>query len=51
MPSPLRRIRGDDIKKKHHPDQETLGRKEQRPFEILLAPWDVPVVAALETAP
>ena len=41
----------DEIKKQLFPDQETFRREEQRRFEILLAHWDVPVVAALEMAP
>ena len=41
----------DEIKKQLFPDHETFQREEQRRFEILLAHWDVPVVAALEMAP
>jgi len=41
----------DEIKKKLFPDQETFGREEQRRFEILLAHWDLPVVAAVDMAP
>jgi hypothetical protein len=41
----------DEIKKQLFPDQETFRREEQRRFEILLAHWDVPVVAASEMAP
>jgi hypothetical protein len=41
----------EEIKKQLFPDQETYRREEQRRFEILLAHWDVPVVAAPEMAP
>jgi hypothetical protein len=41
----------DEIKKKLFPDQETYRREEQRRFEILLAHWDLPVVAAPEMVP
>jgi hypothetical protein len=41
----------DEIKKQLFPDQETYRREEQRRFEILLAHWDLPVVAAPEMAP
>jgi hypothetical protein len=41
----------DEIKKQLFPDRETFLREEQRRFEILLAHWDVPVVAAPEMAP
>ncbi|HJQ69195.1 MAG TPA: hypothetical protein VKA70_09495 [Blastocatellia bacterium] len=33
------------IIKKLYPDQETFRKEEQRRFEILLAHWDVPLVA------
>ena len=39
------------LKKQLFPDQETFRREEQRRFEILLAHWDVPIVAAPEMAP
>lgn len=35
----------EPIIKQLFPDQETYKREEQRRFEILLAHWDVPVVA------
>ena len=35
----------DAIIKQLYPDQETYRREEQRRFEILLAHWDVPIVA------
>jgi hypothetical protein len=35
----------EPIIKRLFPDQETYKREEQRRFEILLAHWDVPVVA------
>ena len=35
----------ETIIKQLYPDQETFKREEQRRFEILLAHWDVPVVA------
>jgi hypothetical protein len=41
----------DEIKKQLFPDQETYRREEQRRFEILLAHWDLPLVAAPEMAP
>jgi hypothetical protein len=41
----------DEIKKQLFPDQETYSREEQRRFEILLAHWDLPIVAAPEAAP
>jgi hypothetical protein len=41
----------DEIKKQLFPDQATFQREEQRRFEILLAHWDLPVVAAPEMAP
>jgi hypothetical protein len=41
----------DEVKNQLFPDQETYRREEQRRFEILLAHWDVPVVAAAEMAP
>jgi hypothetical protein len=41
----------NEIKKQLFPDQETFRREERRRFEILLAHWDVPVVAAPEVAP
>ncbi len=41
----------EEIKKRLFPDQETLQREEQRRFEILLAHWDLPVVAAPEVVP
>jgi hypothetical protein len=41
----------EEIKKQLFPDQETYRREEQRRFEILLAHWDVPLVAAPEMAP
>lgn len=39
------------LKKQLFPDQETYRREEQRRFEILLAHWDLPLVAAPEMAP
>jgi hypothetical protein len=41
----------EEIKKQLFPDQETYRREEQRRFEILLAHWDLPLVAAPEMAP
>jgi hypothetical protein len=41
----------DEIKKQLFPDQETYRREEQRRFELLLAHWDLPLVAAPEVAP
>jgi len=41
----------EEIKKQLFPDQETYRREEQRRFDILLAHWDLPVVAAPEVAP
>ncbi len=41
----------DEIKKQLFPDHEMFQREEQRRFEILLAHWDLPVVAAPEMAP
>lgn len=41
----------EEIKKQLFPDQETYRREEQRRFEILLAHWDLPLVAASEMAP
>ena len=41
----------DEIKKQLFPDQETYRREEQRRFEILLAHWDLPLVAAPEMGP
>ena len=41
----------NEIKKQLFPDQETFRREERRRFEILLAHWDVPVMAAPEVAP
>ena len=41
----------EEIKKQLFPDQETYRREEQKRFEILLAHWDLPVVAAPEVAP
>jgi hypothetical protein len=41
----------EEIKKQLFPDQETFRREEQRRFDILLAHWDLPVVAAPEVAP
>jgi hypothetical protein len=41
----------DEIKKQLFPDQETYRREEQTRFEILLAHWDLPLVAAPEMAP
>jgi hypothetical protein len=41
----------DEIKKQLFPDQETYDREEQRRFEILLAHWDLPLVAAPDVAP
>ena len=41
----------EEIKKQLFPDQETYRREEQRRFEILLAHWDLPLVAAPEVAP
>ncbi len=38
----------ESLKKQLFPDQETYAREEQRRFEILLAHWDLPVVAAPE---
>jgi hypothetical protein len=35
----------DAIIKQLYPDQETFRREEQRRFEILIAHWDVPLVA------
>ena len=40
-----------EITKQLFPDQETYRREEQRRFEILLAHWDLPLVAAPEMAP
>ncbi len=36
------------IIKQLYPDQATFKREEQRRFEILIAHWDVPIVAAPE---
>jgi len=41
----------EEIKKQLFPDQESYRREEQRRFEILLAHWDLPLVAAPEMAP
>ena len=41
----------EEFKKQLFPDQETYRREEQRRFEILLAHWDLPLVAAPEVAP
>jgi len=41
----------DEIKKQLFPDQETYRSEEQKRFEILLAHWDLPLVAAPEMAP
>ncbi len=41
----------DEIKRQLFPDQETYRREEQRRFEILLAHWDLPLVAAPEMGP
>ncbi len=41
----------EEIKKRLFPDQETFQREEQRRFEILLAHWDLPLVAAPEVVP
>ena len=41
----------EEIKKQLFPDQETYRREEQRRFEILLAHWDLPLVAAPEMSP
>jgi hypothetical protein len=41
----------EEIKKQLFPDQETYRREEQKRFEILLAHWDLPLVAAAEMAP
>jgi hypothetical protein len=41
----------DEIKKQLFPDQETFRREEQRRFEILLAHWDLPLMAAPDVAP
>ena len=41
----------EEIKTQLFPDQETYRREEQRRFEILLAHWDLPLVAAPEVAP
>ncbi|MEP7338875.1 MAG: hypothetical protein ABI977_14165, partial [Acidobacteriota bacterium] len=35
----------EQIVKKLYPDQATFKREEQRRFEILIAHWDVPLVA------
>jgi hypothetical protein len=40
-----------EITKQLFPDQETYRREEQRRFDILLAHWDLPVVAVPEMAP
>ena len=41
----------EEIKRQLFPDQETYRREEQRRFEILLAHWDLPLLAAPEMAP
>jgi len=40
-----------EIARQLFPDQETFRREEQRRFEIVLAHWDVPLVAAPEMVP
>ncbi len=41
----------EEIKRQLFPDQELYRREEQRRFEILLAHWDLPIMAAPDMAP